>query len=304
MRRSWRRTGWRTVVSAAVAAVALTGCQAQSSIVPAHEDSPLVIIETASFAEAEIIGHIYGNALVRQGWRVENRPQSGTEAEVVDAVASGEATFTVGFTGELLRMFDPSSTAVAADEVYPAMVAALPEGVTAGDPAPAEDAPAYVVSENTAEQMGLSVMSDLAGRCGTLTLGARPEVLADRELSRAVGEAYDCGFAARVPLGSNPGAVRDALRSGAVGVGVVRSSDPILDEADLVMLDDDDEAITAQNIIPVFRKGSLTEDQLDLVNRISGELTDADVRELLVGVDVGTASPVALANFWLDEHGY
>ena len=87
--------------------------------------------------------------------------------------------------------------------------------------------------------------------------------------------------------------------------GTVYRGESLIDgAAERILLDDDDEAITAQNIIPVFRKGSLTEDQLDLVNRISGELTDADVRELLVGVDVGTASPVALANFWLDEHGY
>ena len=69
-------------------------------------------------------------------------------------------------------------------------------------------------------------------------------------------------------------------------------------------MDDDDNAIRAQNIVPVFRKGSLSEDQLALVNRVSGELTTDDVRDLLLGVEFGTASPVALANYWLDEHGY
>lgn len=304
MRRTWGQAGWRTAVLAVVAGVAAAGCQAQSSIVPAHEDTPLVVIETASFAEAEVVGHIYGNALKRQGWRVENRPQSGTEAEAVESVTSGDATFTVGFTGELLRMFDPSSTAVTADEVYPAMMAALPEGVTAADPAPAEDAPAYVVSRNTSESMGLSEMSDLTGRCGELTVGARPEVLADQALVKAVGATYNCSFAGRVPLGPNPRAVRDALQSGQVGVGVVRSTDPILDEGDMVMLDDDDDAITAQNLVAVFRKGSLSEDQLTMVNKVSGELTNDGVRELLVGIEFGSASPIALADFWLDEHGY
>ena len=69
---------------AGVVAMALSGCQAQSSIVPAHRDDPVAVIETASFGEAEIVGHIYGNALVRSGSRVTARPQSGTQAEVVE----------------------------------------------------------------------------------------------------------------------------------------------------------------------------------------------------------------------------
>ncbi len=304
MRRTWGRAGWSAAVLAVAAGVTLAGCGAQSSIVPAHEPAPVVVIETASFGEVEIVGHIYGNALIRQGWRVEPRPQSGTQAEAVEAVVTGEATFTVGFTGELLRMFDPGSAAVSAEDVYPAMMAALPEGVTAADPAPAEDAPAYVVTEHTSQTYGLRTMSDLAGRCGEFTLGARQEVLADAELTEAVGRTYDCAFVERVPMGPNPRAVFDALRAGRIGVGVVQSADPVLHPEDMVVLDDDDNAITAQNIVPVFRKGSLSEEQLALVNRVSGELTTDGVRDLLLGVEFGTASPVALANFWLDEHGY
>lgn len=304
MLRTWGRAGWRTTVLAVIAGVAATGCSTQSSIVPAHEDTPVVVIETASFGEAEIVGHIYGNALTRQGWRVEPRPQAGSLAAAVDSVTNGEATFTVGFTGELLRMFDPGAQTVETDAVYPAMMAALPEGVTAADPAPAEDAPAYAVTRNTSETYGLRTMSDLDGRCGEFTLGARQEMLDDTELSSAVGRTYDCAFADRVALGPNPRAVFEALRAGQIGVGLVRSADPVLHPEDMVVLDDDDNAITAQNIVPVFRKGSLSEDQLALVNRVSGELTTDDVRELLLGVEFGTAAPVALANFWLDEHGY
>ena len=303
MRRTWGRAV-RTAGLAVIAGVVVTGCAAQSSIVPAHVDTPVVVIETASFGEAEIVGHIYGNALTRQGWRVEPRPQSGTQAEAVEAVTTGEATFTVGFTGELLTMFDPGSQAVAAEDVYPAVMAALPEGVTAADPAPAEDAPAYAVTRHTSETYGLRTMSDLDGRCGEFTLGARQEMLEDTELSAAVGRTYNCAFVNRVPLGPNPRAVFEALRAGQIGVGLVRSADPVLHPEDMVVLDDDDNAIRAQNIVPVFRKGSLSEDQLALVNRVSGELTTDDVRDLLLGIEFGTASPVSLADYWLDEHGY
>ncbi|MEV8221426.1 glycine betaine ABC transporter substrate-binding protein [Dietzia maris] len=304
MLRTGDRAGRCAMVLAGVGAMALSGCQAQSSIVPAHRDDPVVVVETASFGEVEIVGHIYGNALVRSGSRVTARPQAGTQDEVVESVVTGEATFTIGFTGELLRTFDENSTEVEADEVYTAMMAALPEGVTAADPAPAEDAPVYAVTRHTSESRGLRTMSDLAGRCGEFTLGAREEALADRELATSVGTTYDCGFGRRVALGPDPRAVFDALREGEIGVGLVQSADPVLHPEDIVALDDDEAAVLAQHLVPVFRKGSLSEDQLALVNRISGELTTEDVRELLLGVEFGSATPVALANYWLDEHGY
>ena len=304
MQRTGERARRGAVALAGVVTMALSGCQAQSSIVPAHSDEPVVVVETASFGEAEVVGHIYGNALVRSGWRVTARPQSGTQEEVVGSVVAGEATFTVGFTGELLRAFDSNSTAVAPDEVYAAMMAALPEGVTAADPAPAEDAPVYVVTRHTAESQGVRALSDLAGRCGEFTLGAREEALADRELATAVGATYDCSFGRRVAMGPSPRAVFEALRAGEITVGLVQSADPILDPADIVPLDDDEDAVLAQNLVPVFRKGSLSEDQLALVNRISGELNTEDIRDLLLGVEFGTATPVGLANYWLDEHGY
>ncbi|WP_308161221.1 glycine betaine ABC transporter substrate-binding protein [Dietzia psychralcaliphila] len=304
MRRTGERVGVRALAMAGAAVVGLSGCQAQSTIVPAHESDPVVVIETASFGEAEIVGHIYGNALLRSGSRVSARPQSGSQAEVLESVTSGDATFALGFTGELLRAFDPGSTVVEADEVYAAMMAALPEGVTAADPAPAEDAPVYVVTRHTSETNGLRTMSDLAGRCGEFTLGARQEALTDRELATAVGGTYDCGFGRRVALGPNPRAVFEALRAGQIGVGLVQSSDPVLDPEDMVPLDDDEDAILSQHLVPVFRKGSLSEDQLALVNRISGELTTEDVRELLLGVEFGTATPIDLANYWLDSHDY
>lgn len=304
MRRSGERVGVRALALAGAAVLGLGGCQAQSSIVPAHQSDPVVVIETASFGEAEVVGHIYSNALLRSGYRVTARPQSGTQAEVVESVLGGAATFTVGFTGELLRTFDPASTALESDEVYSAMMAALPEGVTAADPAPAEDGPVYVVTRHTAQSQGLRTMSDLAGRCGEFALGARGEVLADRGLATAVGGTYDCGFGRRVPLGSDPRAVLEALRAGEIGVGLVQSSDPVLAPEDMVPLDDDKDAILAQHLVPVYGKGSLSEDQLSLVNRISGELTTQDVRELLLGVEFGTSTPVDLANFWLDSHDY
>ena len=67
MRRTATRPGPRAGIAVLTLALGLTGCQAQSSIIPAHEPDPLVVIETASFAESEIVGHIYANG-AGGGW--------------------------------------------------------------------------------------------------------------------------------------------------------------------------------------------------------------------------------------------
>src|SRR5699024_2262466 len=181
---------------------------------------------------------------------------------------------------------------------------ALPERVTAADPARAEDAPVYGVTRHDSETRGLRTMSDLAGRCDELARGARRAAPADRALGTARGAGDERAFGNRVPVGSAPRAVFEALRDGEIGVGLVQSADPILAPDDMVPLVDDDEVILAQQLVPVFRKGSLSEEQLEMVNRISGELTTDDVRELLLGVEFGTATPVGMANYWLDQHDY
>src|SRR5699024_9824872 len=123
MRRTATRPGPRAGIAVLTLALGLTGCQEQSSIIPAHEADVFVVIETTSFSESEIVGHIYANALSRSGWRVAPRPQSGTQDEVMDSVVAGDATFTLGFTGELLRRYDRGADDTASEDVYTAMMA-------------------------------------------------------------------------------------------------------------------------------------------------------------------------------------
>src|SRR5699024_12603270 len=116
MRRTATRPGPRAGIAVLTLALGLTGCQAQSSIIPAHEPDPLVVIETASFAESEIVGHIYANALSRSGWRVAPRPQSGTQDEVVESVVGGGASFTRGVTRERLRRYERGGGATGSED--------------------------------------------------------------------------------------------------------------------------------------------------------------------------------------------
>lgn len=296
--RPWGRLG----VALLLVPLAATACQEDSSVISPHNPDPLVVIATADFGEAELAGSILSTALVREGYRVRLESRSGTQEQVMQKVERGDATLTVGFTGELLQRYDPASTVTSSGDVYAAMTAALPEGLTAADASPTEDAPTLVVSRNTSDTQNLQTMSDLRGKCGEFAVGARPEMLADTSVTDALASGYDCTFGRQVPLDTNPRSVEEALRSGRIGVGMMQSSDPVLSSDDMVSLDDDEDAIRAQNLVPVYRKGELSEDELTLVNRISGELDTDSMRELLRGIEFGSASSADLANYWLDKH--
>ncbi|WP_288047852.1 glycine betaine ABC transporter substrate-binding protein [Nocardia sp.] len=64
---------------------------------------------------------------------------------------------------------------------------------------------------------------------------------------------------------------------------------------------DEDYALPAQNVLPIFRKGMLDDRRLEKLNYVAGELTTEDLVDLILKVRAGT-SPATAARDWLDEH--
>lgn len=78
-----------------------------------------------------------------------------------------------GFTGQLLRLFDPDAVAHSDEQVYRDLVSVLPEGVAAGDyTMSAQDKPAMVVTEATASAWGGTDLSVLRRNCDKVVPGA------------------------------------------------------------------------------------------------------------------------------------
>lgn len=93
-----------------------------------------------------------------------------------------------------------------------------------------------------------------------------------------------------VPLAPGQPVV-DALRDGEVEVGVLFSTDPLLDEEDLVVLEDDRGMLAAENVVP-YAPAALVEDRGEglraAIESVSEALTTEAVSSLLVEVRGGT----------------
>ena len=116
-----------------------------------------------------LLAHVYAAALRYYGSpaHVESSP------DPVGDLDTGDVAVVPGFTGRLLKRFDPDATARADEQVYRSMVSALPEGVAAGDyTQSAQDKPALAVTETTARSVGRRDVTALVANCGGLKVGA------------------------------------------------------------------------------------------------------------------------------------
>jgi glycine betaine/choline ABC-type transport system substrate-binding protein len=239
--------------------------------------------------ESALVAHLYAAALRYYG--------TGTRIQQVGdpltALDSGDVAVAPGFTGRLLAQFAPESSARADEQVYREMVSALPEGLAAGDyTTSAEDKPAVAVTEATATAWGGQDLSALAKHCADVRLGA---VRAGRAPA-AIGVCR--------PSAPREYADQDALfaavHRGEVNAAWTTTAAPFI-PTDLVVLADRTALIRAENVVPIYRRNTLDENQVLGLNEVAGVLDTAALAEMRARVREG-ADPAVVADEWLTDH--
>ena len=132
-----------------------------------------VVVGSRPDADSALLAGVYLAALRSYGFGA----RAATAADPKPQLDSGAFTVVPAFTGRTLQVLQPGATAMSDKDVYRAMIAALPEGVVAGDyTTSAEDKPVLLVSQPTAKAWGGSDvsadLSTLPGHCDGLVVGA------------------------------------------------------------------------------------------------------------------------------------
>ncbi|BBZ42926.1 glycine betaine ABC transporter substrate-binding protein [Mycobacterium parmense] len=261
-----------------------TGLRAPAELVVGSRPDP----------ESTVLAGIYVAALRSYGFGA----RAVTADDPMAKLDSGAVTVVPAFTGRVLERLQPTATALSDAQVYRAMIAALPEGVLAGDYATAaEDKPVLLVTQTTAKAwggQGLSAdLSVLPKHCAGLVLGA----LAGTQTPGLVGSC-------RLPPPrefSSEATLFAAVRDGRVTAAWTTTADPGM-PADLTALADGKPAlIRAENVVPLYRRNALSERQLLAINEVAGVLDTAALADLRRQVAAG-AQPEAVAAGWLAEH--
>jgi osmoprotectant transport system substrate-binding protein len=123
-----------------------------------------IIVGSFNFAESEILGEMLAQILESSGFTVERKFNLGNREIVFPALESGEIDIIAEYGATVLEFVNENAGEATPDigEVATKLVERLePKGLTPLGFAPATDQNGFVVTRATADQYGLSKLSDL-----------------------------------------------------------------------------------------------------------------------------------------------
>jgi len=271
----------------------------------APPDGPTITIGTQDFGESAILSQIYGQALANAGYDVEYQELGGFRDLEVPAFDSGDINFAPEYVASMLEFLNEFAGEATSDvaETQALLDEALAEiGLQSLDAAPAIDTNTFVVTPATAEDLGLSGIGDLTE---DLTLGAPQDCEANAfclpGLDTVYGIDLSGGF---TPL--DPGVIPDALDAGEIDVAVLFSTSGIIADRGLVVLDDTDGLLAADNIVPIVTDELVEaygEDMATLVNEVSAAITTELLTAANARFDIEAEDADLIAEEFLADNG-
>ena len=230
---------------------------------PPRATSDKVIVGSFAFPESEILGEIYAQALEAEGVEVTKKFNIGPRQQTIPALQDGSINLMPEYNGNLLAYYNPEYTERTTEEVDGALGDAVAaDNLQVLDSAAAEDKDAYVVTSETAEASGLTAIGDLA-KLVPFKLGANPQF---GELGYGIPglksvygvSAADVEFVPIEDFGG-PDTVK-ALVDDSVQVADIYTTSPALVAENLVVLEDPENMISSQNIVPLIAKSVYSDD--------------------------------------------
>ena len=253
-----------------LASLAIVGTAGGGAIVSAQEQ-PTVRIGSDGFYESVLMAEIYAQALEAEGFGVDRQLAIGARPARVEAFESGQIDLTPEYVGSGLGFYvvgaeDPDLAAIEVSGDGETNRASLQQAldiagvdatvlaITAG-----EDTNAAVVRGDTAEELGVSSISDLAGVADQVTFGLPPECEVNALCRGALEDGYGIAWPpANLELLPPCGAeMAGALEGNAIDVAWLCSTQPIIAKNGWVVLEDDLDTQPAENLAPIVRNDFL-----------------------------------------------
>jgi len=268
-----------------------------------------VIVGSFAFPESEILGEIYAQALEAKGVTVQKRFNIGPRQQTIPALRDGSINLIPEYNGNLLAFYDEDyteRTTADVDEAVAEQVKADKLRVLTS--APAEDKDAYVVTRKTATDKGLSSIGDLS-KLVPFKLGANPQFGELGYGIKGLKSVYKVGTNAKdvtfVPIEDfgGPDTVK-ALVDDSVQVADIYTTSPALVAEDLAVLEDPENLISSQNIVPLVADSVYTDQLGQVLDGVSAALTTDDLialRERVEGKEKADAETAA--KDWLNDKG-
>lgn len=298
----------KKIITAVAAAglLTLSACGSSSNALEGSSEAPAgssggsVIIGSADFTESQLIATIYSQALQAQGVEVTEQFNIGSREVYMAALQDGSIDLLPEYSGALLKYLNPDSEASTSEDVVTELATALPTGIEQYDASPAEDKDVLAVTEATASKYNLKTISDLKEYAPQLKLGGPPEW--KKRVNGVVGlkDVYGLNFKEFVSLDAGGPLTLTALENGEIDAADVFSTDPAIEEKNLVALEDDKSLFAAENVVPLIVSAKSTDTIKSTLNKVSAALTTEDLISMNAKA-TGGEDLTSIAKAWIAE---
>ncbi len=262
---------------------------------------PTVIVGSFAFPESEILGEIYAQALTAKGITVQKKFNIGPRQQTIPALRDGSINVIPEYNGNLLAYYDTKYTERTTEDVDKALVDAVAKDkLRVLKSAAAEDKDAYVVTRKTATDKGLTSIGDLS-KLVPFKLGSNPQFgelgygIPGLKGTYKVGtKSGDVTFVPIEDFGG-PDTVK-ALVDDSVQVADIYTTSPAIKTNDLVVLEDPENMISSQNVLPLVADSVYTDQLGETLNAVSAQLTTDDLialRDRVEGKEKASAETAA-----------
>jgi osmoprotectant transport system substrate-binding protein len=290
-----------------------TGGDTSATLIEENPDNNGVSLTIGSknFTEQIVLGEIYAQALEAAGYDVSTDLNLGDEQVALKALEEGEISGYPEYTSTALTSFfdfAPEDVPGDAQQAYDESTDDFEQlGLVSYPPTPFSSANAVGLLASTADDLGVTTISDLQGQSEDLTLYGSPECRQRIDCLAGLEELYGLQFKSFTPV--DIGLRYEVLDKGQADLSILFTTDAQLfvDPDKYTILEDDMGVLPAGNVIFVATQDAADEAGSDFgetIENVQQNLTLPVMQELNARVDIDKEEPAQAAEDYLREYGY
>jgi osmoprotectant transport system substrate-binding protein len=272
-----------------------------------------VVIVGQKFTEADIMTQLYKAVLDDAGFDTSVK-NLGARDIYLEPLSKGDVTISADYLSSMTEALNRKANGDDAAKVAsPDADATLKElnklaakdGLTALEPAQAEDANAFAVTKEFATANNLTTLSDLGASGLSVKLGGNSDCPQRADCQKGLEDTYGIKVGGFEPTGFDSQATKDDLVNGVTQIGSVGTTDATLDKLGLVILEDDKHLQNAENLVPIVNSDWLKDNDKarTALDKLSAVLTTADLTEMIGKVDIDREKAADVAETYLKDKG-
>lgn len=278
----------------------------------AADGGPVTIVGQ-KFTEADIMAELYKGLLDNAGFSASIKALGGRDL-YLDPLSKGDVQVSTDYLSSMTEALNRKANGDNAPKVAsPDEAATLTQlnkltakyGMTALQPAAAQDANAFAVTKKFADANSLKTLSDLGALGKGIKLGGAEDCPQRPDCQKGLEGTYGLKITGFEPTGFGTAETKDDLVKGTTQLGLVGTTDATLDKLGLVILDDDKHLQNAENLVPIVNTAWLTGHPAaeKALNKLATVLTTTDLTALIGQVDNDREKAADVAQAYLKDKG-